>query len=133
MTNKAIYIPRDEAKKNLKFEFSIMLMIFDRFGYVGSQEWLFSALYLGVPTLSVLVPTLSVLVPTLSVLVYGRCLAQPEELKGFEVFGNMNVVLSPILQMLEGLTNLRLSLAYQYCSWIQVTILNYILSTFWEL
>lgn len=37
MTNKAIYIPRDEAKKNLKFEFSIML-IFDRFGYVGSQE-----------------------------------------------------------------------------------------------
>lgn len=124
--DKQGYIPRDEAKKNLKFEFSIMLMIFDRFGYVGSQEWLFSALYLGVPTLSVLVPTLSVLV-------YGRCLAQPEELKGFEVFGNMNVVLSPILQMLEGLTNLRLSLAYQYCSWIQVTILNYILSTFWEL
>lgn len=38
MTDKQGYIPRDEAMKNLKFEFSIMLMIFDRFGYVGSQE-----------------------------------------------------------------------------------------------
>lgn len=35
MINKVIYIFRDEVKKNFKFEFFIMFMIFDRFGYVG--------------------------------------------------------------------------------------------------